>query len=89
MDYGFVVAANQEKLKVVSHTTQSPIVIGYDVVASITPVPVPKSHNQAMIKAGISPADKAQAVEYWRKLYSYNPAYMQDVIDQVNEDATA
>lgn len=89
MDYGFVTASNKEKVQVVSHTTQSPVVIDYSVIASISPVPVPKSHNQAMIKAGISPADKAQAVEYWRKLYSYNPAYMQDVIDQVNEDATA
>jgi hypothetical protein len=89
MDYGFVIASSKDKLKVVSYTTQAETIIGYSSVASINQVPVPKSHNQEMLKAGISPADKAQASEYWRKLYSYNPAYMQDVIDQVNEDATA
>jgi hypothetical protein len=52
-------------------------------------VPVPKEFSRAMVKAGISNAAKGQANEYWRKLYSYDPAYMNDVIDQVNADTVA
>jgi hypothetical protein len=42
-----------------------------------------------MVKAGISREDKKQAEEYWKQLYGYNPAYLSDVIDQVNEDTLA
>ena len=89
MDYGFVVASNAEKVKVVSHTSQVATVVSYDMVTSISRVPVPKSFVQKMATAGISRADKAQAIEYWTQLYSYNPAYLKDVIDQVNEDTVA
>jgi hypothetical protein len=89
MDYGFVVASNAEKIKVVSHTSQVATVVGYEMVTSISRVPVPKSFVQKMATAGISRADKQQAIEYWNQLYSYNPAYLKDVVDQVNEDTVA
>jgi hypothetical protein len=89
MDYGFAVASNDSKVRVVSHASQMPVTVGYDMVASINHAPIPKSFADKMRTAGISRADKAQAVEYWKQLYSYNPAYLKDVIDQVNEDATA
>jgi hypothetical protein len=89
MDYGFAVRANAEKVQVISHATHTPVVIDYSLVASISPVPVPREFAKQMKTAGISRADKQQANEYWRKLYSYDPAYMQDTIDQVNEDVVA
>lgn len=89
MDYGFAVRASATKVEVISHTTHTPIVIDYSLVASINHVPVKKAFARDMVKAGISRADKDQANEYWRKLYSYDPAYMQDVIQQVNEDTVA
>lgn len=89
MDYGFVVASNSEKVQVVSTTTQMPSVASYDMVSFIGRAPIPKSFAQDMVKAGISREDKSQAIEYWKKLYSYNPAYMQMVIDQVNESTVA
>lgn len=91
MDYGFALGtkASTGELVVSSYATETPVAVGYDTVTSIYPVPVPKSFQRAMVKAGISTADKAQANEYWRKLYSYDKPYMDDVIRQVNEDTVA
>lgn len=89
MDHGFVIASNDEKVKVVSCTTSMPAVVNYEMVTAISRVPLPKSFTQQMMKAGISREDKSQAIEYWTKLYSYNPAYLSDVIDQVNNDTVA
>jgi hypothetical protein len=89
MDYGFVVATNSEKVQVVSTTTQMPAVASYDMVSFIGRAPIPKSFVQEMTKAGISREEKTGAIEYWKKLYSYNPAYLQMVIDQVNEGTIA
>lgn len=89
MDYGFVVASNDEKAKIVSYTTQMPVVVDYEMVTSISRVPLPKSFTKQMATAGISREDKNQAVEYWKQLYGYNPAYLSDVIDQVNESTLA
>lgn len=89
LDYGFVVAANAEKVQVVSASSKMTIIVPQDMVTAMDRVPVPKSFNQSMVKAGISRADKDQAIEYWKKLYSYNPAYLDMVIEQVNEDTLA
>lgn len=94
MDYGFAVMSGRdkegvEKVQVVSHATQLPVIVPYECVASISRAPIPKSFAEKMRTAGISREDKSEAVKYWKELYSYNPAYMKDVIDQVNEDATA
>ncbi|QBX06487.1 hypothetical protein H1O16_gp074 [Burkholderia phage BcepSaruman] len=89
MDYGFAIAANAEKVQVVSHASDNAVVVDNKMVASIVRAPIPKSFADKMVQAGISRADKQQAIEYWKQLYSYDPAYLRMVIDQVNEDATA
>lgn len=89
LDHGFSVAANDKKVLLVSTTTKTPIVVPYDMVTAIAPVPIPKSFAKDMVKAGISRADKDQAIEYWKKLYSYDPDYLADVIDQVNQGTIA
>jgi hypothetical protein len=89
MDHGFVLAANDEKVKVVSYTTQMPVIVPHAMVTALSRVPLPRSFCQKMATAGISREDKAQATEYWTQLYSYNPNYLKDVIDQVNEGTLA
>lgn len=89
MDHGFAVQANTSKVKIVSYTREVPVIVDLDMVTAMARVPVPKSFAQKMLKAGISREDKSQAIEYWKQLYSYDPAYLKDVINQVNEDATA
>lgn len=91
LDHGFVVATNRERglLKVMSVAQAAPVVVANRMVTSIDQVPVPKSHNQRMLKAGISSADKKQANEYWKQLYFYDQNYLDDVIRQVNEGTTA
>jgi hypothetical protein len=89
MDYGFAVAANAEKVQVVSSTTSMAAVATYEMVSFIGRPPIPKSFAQEMQKAGISREDKTQAIEYWKKLYAYNPEYLRMVIDQVNEGTIA
>jgi len=56
-------------------------------VTRLDRVPVPKEFHKQMLKANISPEDKAQAKEYWTKLYSYDPDFLADVKKQV-EDTT-
>lgn len=89
MDYGFAVRANSDKVQVVSTTTHMAATVDYDLVTSISQVPVKKSFNQKMATAGISRSDKDKAIEYWKQLYSYDPAYLQMVVEQVNADTAA
>jgi hypothetical protein len=87
VDHGFVLAANSKKAQILSMTTQLPEVVDMVRVTALARVPVPKSFKKEMVKAGISNEDKAQAKEYWTKLYSYDPDYLADVKTQV-EDTT-
>lgn len=87
MDYGFVLQASAEKVKILSKTTGMPEVVKMEAVTNLSRVGIPKSFHQQMVKACISREDKDQAQEYWKKLYSYSPAYMDDLVQQV-EDTT-
>lgn len=89
MDYGFVIAGNNDKIQVVSTTQHVAVVVDYSMVTSIQRVPVPKSFAKKMATAGISTKDKTQAKEYWTQLYSYDPPYLKDVIQQVDEGTVA
>jgi hypothetical protein len=89
MDHGFVVQANSTKAKIVSYARGESVVVGLDMVTAMSRVPLKKSFVQKMLTAGISREDKNQANEYWKQLYSYDPAYLSDVIKQVNEGTMA
>ena len=88
MDYGFAVAHKGAQVKVVSFYGRVPRVIDYSSVVSIVPVVLDKQ-IKASVTAGLSDKEKSDAVSYWKKLYSYDPDYMQEVVRQVEEDATA
>jgi hypothetical protein len=89
LDHGFVVAASDKQVKVVSCTSKMPEVVAYDVVTAISPVPVHKAFAKKMVEAGISREDKAQAIAYWQEYYKYAPQYMEETIQQVNEETQA
>jgi len=89
MDYGFVVQANSKKAKIVSYAREEAVIVDLDMVTAMARVPVKKSFAQKMVQAGISREDKNTEIEYWKKLYSYDPPYLQDIIQQVNEGTMA
>lgn len=85
VDHGFVLAANESKVQVLSSTTGLAETVTANMVTRLDRVPVPKDFHKQMVKAGITPEDKAKAKEYWQKLYSYDPAYLSDVQKQVDD----
>lgn len=87
LEHGFVALSNSSKARIVSAKTKLAITVTNDQIVSLAQVTIPKEHKKAMALAKISQADKTQAIEYWKRLYFYDPAYLQDVIDQVNDDS--
>lgn len=89
MDHGFCVASSDKQVKLVSMTSRSATVVDYEVVTAISQVPIHKAFVKQMATAGISRADKQQQIEYWTKLYSWAPEYLNSKIEQVNEGTLA
>jgi len=92
MDYGFALKASKDgtRLKVVSSTTGRAEVIEATQVASAIPrdaVAIPRATHQRILASGISRDDVNQQVEYYNRLYSYDPAYLSEVIRQVEDTA--
>lgn len=89
MDYGFCVGTSKDKskLRIVSSTTNSPIVISTEVVASVCNVPVPKEAHKAITAAGLDREDTAKSIAYYEKLYGYSPEYLAEVVKQVEDTA--
>lgn len=88
MDYGFAVASDAAKVKVVSFYSRHSKVVDYNDVVSIVPVQVNRE-LKAKVQAALTPKEKSDAVAYWRQLYSFAPDYLREVIQQVEEDAVA
>lgn len=89
MDYGFCVNASRTKLQVVSTNSNAAVIIPHSVVAQIYQFPILKSQNAKLVEAGLSRSEKDKEIEYYKMLYSYNPEYLQQVIDQINEGSVA
>jgi hypothetical protein len=87
IDHGFVLAANAEKVQVLSMTSNMPEVVVMANVTRLDRIGVPKEFHKQMVKANISTQDKSQAKAYWEKLYAYDPEYLSDIKTQV-EDTT-
>ncbi len=92
MDYGFCVSTNAKagSIKVVSSTSGLPVVIPESVVASVIPVgaaKIPLSAHKRIVEAGISRDDAKQEIEYYKRLYSYAPDYLSEVIKQIEGTA--
>ncbi len=92
MDYGFCVSASAEAgvVCVVAASTGKAINIPTDVVASVIPVggaKIPLSTHKRILASGIDRAAVGQEKAYYEKLYAYDPAYLAEVIRQVEGTA--
>lgn len=92
MDYGFCLQASAESgvIRVMSVASGKPINIPSDVVASVIPVGgarIPRATHERITASGISRDAVNQQVAYYEKLYAYDPAYLAEVIRQVEGTA--
>ena len=94
MDYGFCVAANATKgmLKVVSVALRKAVVIPHEAVASVLPVGpqglrIPREAHNKITAAGIDRSSADQEIAYYTRLYSYDQAYLDEVIEQIEGTA--
>ena len=81
MDYGFATGVRSDAVRVVSTTTQLQTVVPKSHITASFNVPIPKKLHQHALQA----ASKGEQKDYWSKLYGYDPAYMKEVQDQVDE----
>lgn len=86
MDYGFVVRTNPDKCQVVARSTNTLDVVNNEQISSIHQVSV-KASTHKEILSKMTPADRANAAEYWRTLFSYAPEYAEQLVEYVNNDA--
>jgi len=89
MEYGFCVASNPEKMRVVSFATRQPTIVQASQVASIHRIKTPRSVHNKIVKAGISREDKNQQIEYYKQLFGYSPTYLAEVIDMIEHESVA
>ena len=89
MDYGFCVQANDTHVRVVSSTTNTPVILPKEVIATVLSVKIPRESHNRIVASGISPQDKKQQIEYWTRLYSYDQNYLSELKRMVNEQAVA
>lgn len=92
IDYGFIVKTSSDKCQVLSASTKATVDVPNELVAGFYAVDLPKevhAKTAKQLQANIGPEAKAKAIDYWRTLYSYNPAYMEKVIQQVEKGVVA
>lgn len=92
MDYGFCVQASKDgqRLKVVSYNSGQPETIMSKQVASVLPrsaLSIPREAHQRITAAGIDRNANGNQIEYYTRLFSYAPAYLQEVIRAVEDMA--
>lgn len=89
VDYGFCVATASDKLKVVSASTQSDVVVSKDAVVSSLEVELPVALRKQLTASGVSRDDINQSIAYYRQLFGYAPEYLAQIIQYVEDTATA
>lgn len=89
MDYGFCTKASKDgtQIQVVSSTTGKAEIVAATQVASAVSVKIPRETHEKVVKAGIDRNVDGNQVEYYNRLFSYDPAYLSEVIRIVNESA--
>jgi hypothetical protein len=84
VDHGFAVATSDDQVKVLSFNRNIPMTVDYDSVVSITPVAVPRA-TQTEVMASLTAEQKKQSIDYYKRLYSYAPEYLADVVKAIQE----
>lgn len=81
---GYAVGTNDESVRIVDANTKRPLNVSYERVIGIVEMPVKASiHKKVVASVGA----KANMVDYYTKLYSYAPDYLEQVIQNINETA--
>lgn len=88
MDYGFAVATNDDNVKVLSFNRRIPVTANYDNVVSIYPVTIPKPVSDIVV-ASLTAEEKKQSIDFYKRLYGYDPEYMRAVISQIEQGTEA
>jgi hypothetical protein len=84
MDYGIALQGSDDSVRVMSVARHIPVTASYDQVVSMSAIRVPASVDKE-IRAALTPEEKKTEADYWRKLYSYSPDYVAQIIEQVNQ----
>nr|DAH48050.1 MAG TPA: hypothetical protein [Caudoviricetes sp.] len=85
-DYGFVLASSDKKTKVVSYNMKTAVVVPNDAVLSsvqCTIDPILAKAVKRKVEADTKDGSVADMEDYYRTLFSYDPDYMQEFIDDV------
>ena len=87
-DYGFVLASSNKKSKIVSFNMKTAVVIPNEsVIASVqvTIDPILAKTIKRKVEADTKDGSLADMEDYYKTLYSYDPEYMKEFIDDVKE----
>lgn len=90
LDYGFALASDSISTKVVAYSSKSAIVVPNSAIIEsrefrIDPIIAKSIKNR--VEATTQDGSTADMEEYYRELYSYNPEYMEEVIQAIREMA--
>lgn len=91
-DYGFITNTNAKKCKVVSKTVKDTLIVANDMVTGFYSVGIDKAiHLDTVkkLKAASFVGNKANSIEYWKTLFSYNPEYADEMVQMVEESNIA
>lgn len=89
VDYGFCVATATDKLKVVSASTQSAVVIDKESIVSSLEVELPNDLRKQLNASAIMQGDKAGSIAYYTKLFGYAPEYLAKLVQYIEDTAAA
>lgn len=87
MDYGIALSGNDDHVRVLSSARHVLVTVAYDSVVSMSAIKVPASVDK-QVRAALTPEEKKNEIDYWRRLYSFAPEYLSKVIEQVNQGTT-
>lgn len=83
VDHGFAIGTSDDAVQVLSFNRRVPLTVDYDSVVSISPVQVPAALNK-VVAGTLTPQEKKDEKAYYQKLYAFDPAYMREVINQID-----
>lgn len=98
VDYGFVTSTGVNKVKLVASSTKKPVIASTDRIISSYEVEIDAKTNNAVrrklthqVRAAAKTDEeiKSTMTDYYIALYSYDPEYLEKVINQINETSFA
>jgi hypothetical protein len=84
VDHGFAIATNDEAVRVLSFARRVPVNVEYDNVVSISPVTIPAELHK-VVAGSLTPAEKKDEKAYYERLYGFDPAYVREIAEQIDQ----